>query len=151
MRWVVVEFAAVVNATVPLPFPFAPLVIEIQATGDDADHVQPEGAATAKVPEPPVDPNERLVGVTLYVQDTPACVTLTDCPAMVSEPVRCDVLEFDPTEKVTVPFPSPLEPFVIEIHVADDAAVHGQPTGAVTENVPEALDDPSERLVGDTA
>jgi hypothetical protein len=78
-------------------------------------------------------------------------VTLTDCPAIVNEPLRCDVVEFDPTEKFTVPFPSPLEPFVIEIHVVAVAAVHGQPSGAVTANVLEAADDPSDRLVGVTA
>jgi hypothetical protein len=37
------------------------------------------------------------------------------------------------------------------IQVADDAADHAQPTGAVTANVLEPADDPSERLVGVTA
>jgi hypothetical protein len=74
--------------------------------------------------DPPDDPIHRLAGVTLKVQENPDWVTLTDCPAMLSEPLRWDADEFEPTEKVTVPFPLPPAPLVIE-----SAGDHGRILG----------------------
>lgn len=143
--------AATVNLTVPPPVLDPPDVILSHELCSEADQVQPVEVVTAKEAEPPVRGTDCDVGDTENVQAAPACVTLTECPAIVNEPLRCDVAEFDATETLTVPFPIPLEPFVIEIHVAADAAVHAQPIGAVTENEVEAADDPSDRLVGVTA
>lgn len=148
VRCDVVGLAPAVKATVPFPLPLAPLVIEIHATEDEADQPQPVGAVTENVLDPPDDPIDRLAGVTLKVQENPDWVTLTDCPAMLSEPLRCDVDEFEPTENVTVPFPLPPAPLVIEIHDVGDVADQAQPTGAVTANVLEPPEDAIERLVG---
>jgi hypothetical protein len=73
---------------------------------------------------------------------------LTVRPAIVSEALRCDVPGFAAAVNETVPLPLPLVPLVIVIHEADEVADHPHPTGAVTENVLDAADDPMERLVG---
>ena len=48
------EFGAMVNLTVPLPLPVAPLVIAIQAALLDALHEQPASALTATERASPV-------------------------------------------------------------------------------------------------
>ncbi len=53
--------------TVPLPLPFAPPVTLIHAAPLTAVQVQPAGAVTLMLPEPPAAPNEALVADNEYV------------------------------------------------------------------------------------
>ena len=57
-------------------------------------------------------------------------------PAIVNVPVRSLPVVFAGTVKVTVPFPVPLDPFVIVIQLALLTAVHAHPDCVVTETVP---------------
>jgi hypothetical protein len=84
------------------------------------------------------------------VQPCPACVTVTDSPAIVRLPLRCDVLLFSPTLKLTVPLPSPEAPPVIVIHDVGVDAVQSQPSAAVTPNVELPPADGIDRLCGET-
>jgi hypothetical protein len=68
-----------VNATDPLPVPLAPEVMEIQSALLDAVHAQPEGAVTATVPLPPVEPKLCDAGEIVSVH-VPACVMVTVLP-----------------------------------------------------------------------
>ena len=56
-------FAATVNATVPLPLPFAPDVIVTHAAAPVAVHAQPVPAVTPMDPEPPLAATDWLVGL----------------------------------------------------------------------------------------
>ena len=62
---------------------------------------------------------------------------MTDRPATVSVPVR-EPAAFAATLKPTEPFPVPLAPDVMVIHVALLVAVHVQLPGVVTLTLPEA-------------
>jgi hypothetical protein len=143
--------AATVNLTVPLPVPDAPDVILSHELCSEADQLQPVEVVTAKEAEPPARATDCDVGDTENVQGAPACVTVTDCPAIVSVLLRCDTEVFAVTEIDTVPLPLPLAPLAIVIQGDDDVADQAQPIGAVTENVFDPPDDPNERLVGVTA
>ena len=66
---------------------------------------------------------------------TPACVTVTVCPATVSVPVRGVVAVLAATVKLTPPLPEPLGPVVMVIQLALVAAVHEQLVPDVTETV----------------
>jgi hypothetical protein len=83
-------FAAIVNATVPLPLPDAPLVIEIHEAFDAAVHAQPLPAVTATEPLPPLASTDWLLGAIakLHGGGTAACVTVSVSPAIVSVPLR---------------------------------------------------------------
>ena len=70
LRCVAIVFAATEIVTVPFAVPLAPVVIVIHGEEDAAVQAQPIGAVTENVFEPPDDPNDRLVGVTAYVQGT---------------------------------------------------------------------------------
>jgi len=124
--------------------------MEIHVAVVDADHAHPVGAVIEKVLDPPDDVIDRLVGATVKVHGTPVWVTVTDCPAIVSVPLRCVAVVFAATEIDTVPVAVPVAPAVIVIHGEEDAAVQAQPIGAVTANVFDPPDDPNERLVGVT-
>ena len=73
------------------------------------------------------------------MQDTPACVTLTLCPPMVSVALRALAALFAATVTVTVPLPLPLAGDTVA-HAAFDEAVHAHPASAVTvtDEVPPA-------------
>ena len=136
VRDVVAEFAATVNVTVPLPDPLAPPVIVIQVALLAAVHVQPLPLVTANELVPPPATTDSETGEIEYVHGAAACVTVNVCPPAVIVPVRDVVAEFAATLNVTVPFPDPLAPPVIVIHVALLAAVHAQPLPLVTVNEP---------------
>ena len=55
VRGVVVEFAATLNVTVPLPEPFAPPVMVIQLALLVAVHVHPVDVVTVNEPLPPLE------------------------------------------------------------------------------------------------
>lgn len=81
-------FAAIENATVPLPLPLAPEVIVTQGSGVVAVHAQLPGAVTATVPFPPDAATACDAGVIVTSHDMAACVTVNVIPAIVSVPVR---------------------------------------------------------------
>jgi hypothetical protein len=65
------------------------------------------------------------------------CVSASAFPAMVNEPLREDVPLLAVTEYVTVPFPDPLAPDVIEAQLRLSVAVQAHPLPAVTATVAE--------------
>jgi hypothetical protein len=76
VRAIVLGFAAAVNPTDPLPEPLAPDVIVIHRSAVLAVHAQADAAVTAIVPVPPPAATACDVGEIVYVQLTPACVTV---------------------------------------------------------------------------
>jgi hypothetical protein len=139
-------FDAALNETEPLPVPLAPPVTAIQAALDAAVHAQLAPAVTATVPLPPVESTFWLDGEIEKLHaggggggggggEPAACDTVSVWPAIVSVPLRASAV-FAATVNVTVPFPLPDAPPVIEIHDAFDAAVHAQPLPAVTATDP---------------
>jgi len=77
-----------------------------------------------------------LTGEIPKVQATPSCVTVNVRPAIVSVPVRADVVVFAATEYPTEPEPLPLAPDVIEIHEAELEAVQLHDAAVVTATEP---------------
>lgn len=75
---------------------------------------------------------------------------MTAAPAIVIAPVRRAPVLFAATEKLTVPLPLPLAPDVIVIHGALLTAVHAQPTGALTLEVPLPPPAGNEWFIGET-
>ena len=122
----VVEFAATEYDTVPEPVPLAPLVIDIQDTALVAVHVQPAAVVTETLPVPPAVAALAVVGFTVWLQVTPACDTLSVCPAIVNVPLRAVVDVLAATLKVTAPPPEVFgpPPAVTVIHVALLVALH---------------------------
>jgi hypothetical protein len=120
-----------------LPDPDAPAVTVSQLSLLTAVHAQPTRALTATVPVPPLDATLRDEGEIVSVQATPACVTVKLLPAIVSVPVRDEVLVFAAVPKLTLPLPEPDAPAVT---VSQPGllltAVQAQPAGAVTAMVP---------------
>jgi hypothetical protein len=57
------------------------------------------------------------------------------CPAIVISPLRTVIVGFAVTLYVTVPFPDPDAPPVIEIHVSLSLVDHAHPEAALTEIV----------------
>jgi hypothetical protein len=62
----------------------------------------------------------------------PACVTEKVCPAIVTVPVRCEVLVFAATATFAVPLPFPLAPLLMVSHDALLAAIQAQVLPVVT-------------------
>jgi hypothetical protein len=104
----------------------------IQAGTPATLHEQPGTVVTDSVFVAPAAVTETVAGVTVYVQDTPCCVTVNVRPAIATVPVRCDVAGFAAIVTLTVPFPLPLAPAVTVIHPALLTAVHAQPEVEVT-------------------
>ena len=117
--------------TVPLPLPLAPLVIVIQEADVVAVQLQPWLVVTEMLKVPPGWSNVCDVGLMENVHPV-AWVTVKVPFAIVSVPERAGPV-LAATEKVTVPFPVPLEPDPIVIHAALLVAVHAQPAAAVTD------------------
>ena len=72
------------------------------------------------------------VGFKSTAQETPAWVTVTDWPEIVSVPVRDAVPLFAATAYDTVPAPVPFEPDVTVIHGTELDAVHPHVLPVVT-------------------
>jgi hypothetical protein len=127
-----------VNATVPLPLPLAPDVMEIHdgALGT-AVHVQPGDVVTLNEPVPPAIGTVAPDALSAYVQlgRTAAWLTVNVWPAMTMLSDRA-VPRLGSTRKPTVPFPLPLAPEVNVIHDAPVVAIHAQPDAALTETDP---------------
>jgi hypothetical protein len=77
------------NPTSPLPLPDKPDVIVTKGEFDVAVQPQPDGALTATLLLPPVEPNVREVGeiVNTHPLPVPACVTVNVRPATVIVPL----------------------------------------------------------------
>jgi hypothetical protein len=129
--------AATVTVALPLPVPLAPAVIESQLVALLVPHVQPLPAVTATVTASPAAGDVRDAGEIEYVQGevVPACVTSKVWPAIVTEPVRCEVDVLAATATVALPSPVPLAPAVIESQLVELSAVHAQLLPAVTTTV----------------
>jgi len=128
---------ATANPTVPFPLPVEPDVTVIHGALLLAVHVHPVAVVTFEVPDPPSAGTVWLDGAIEYVQgaETPTCVTVNVCPAMVSVPVRSAPV-FASTVNATGPFPLPVAPDVTAIHGALLVAVHVQPAAVVTFEFP---------------
>jgi hypothetical protein len=88
--------------------------------------------ATARLS--PIDGEVRAVGAIEKVQDVgAACVTVNGCPAISTEPVRCEAPVFAATSTVTSASPVPDAPALIVSHDALLVVVHAQLLPAATE------------------
>lgn len=126
--------ADTVNATVPLPVPDVPLVIEIQETFADAVHAHPAPAVivTATLLDPPAAPKFALPGAIAKLHAAAACDTVAVAVPIVSVAVRAPPL-LVATENAAVPLPVP-EPLVTVIHDASLCALQAHVAGdAVTD------------------
>ena len=132
VRGDVAVLAAMAKPTVPFPLPLAPDVMLSQEALLVAVHVHPVAAVTLLLLELALAPGLSDVGETVYVQATPACVTVTVWPATVSVPVRGEVAVLAAMAKATVPFPLPLAPDVIVSQESLLVAVQVQPVVVVT-------------------
>jgi hypothetical protein len=81
-----------------LPEPLLPAVIVIQPALLLAVQAQPPGAVTLTEPPPPLEEHDAVVADSVYVQGTPASVTVTVWPAMVTVPVSALELVLAATE-----------------------------------------------------
>ena len=126
--------AVALKATEPSPLPVAPLVTANQPVSLlTAVQAQPAGAVTVVDPLARLALTAWLVGLIAYVHPTPAWVTVSVCPPIVSVPLRCAVLALAVALKPTVPPPFPLAPLDTVSHdVLLLTLVHAQPVGAVT-------------------
>jgi hypothetical protein len=140
-------FAAIVSVTVPPPLPDAGLTV-IHDVPLDADQSQPAGLVTVTEEVPDPAPTDSVAGEAENVQATPACVTVTVCPATVAVPVRALELVLAATVSVTVPPPLPDAGLTV-IHDAPLDAVQPHPAGlvTVTEDVPAPA--PTDTVVGE--
>jgi hypothetical protein len=85
--------------TVPLPVPLLPPVTLIHDALLVAAQLQPAGAVTCTLPDPPPDATERLAGESEYVQIVaPASLIVWVCPPTLMVPVRDAVLVLGATE-----------------------------------------------------
>lgn len=114
-----------------------------------AVHEHPAGAETLVVLDSPAAAAIRLVGDSVNVQPTPACVTVNGCPAIVIVPLRGVVAVFAEMLYPTVPLPEPLDPLETAIHEALLAAVHAQPVPAVTVTLPVVAVAATDRFDGE--
>jgi len=119
VRGLVVEFAATLNATVPLPDPLVPAVTLIQVAPLAAVQAQPVAVVIVNEPLPPPAGTDSDAGEIAYEHDVePGCVTDTIWPASMIVPVRDAVPLFGATVNVRSPVPDPLVAPVSVIHVA---------------------------------
>jgi hypothetical protein len=135
--------------TGPDPDPVAPLVIDIHETALDAVQLQPLAVVTFTVPVPADPVTDAVVGDTLKVQGTPACVTVKVTPAIVSVPVRDDVEVFAATLNVTPPPPEVFGPPPAVTVIQDTLLVadQEQSVGIVTVTTRVPPEEVSESLV----
>jgi hypothetical protein len=82
-----------VRVTVKDPVPVRPVAeLRLNQLEDSlADHEHAVDVVTVTVDDPDVEDRLRAVGLSVYVQAIPACVTVTVLPAIDIVPVRDDV------------------------------------------------------------
>jgi len=128
-------FAPTLNATVPLPVPDPPLVIEIHDAPADAVHAHQVEVVTAKLPDPPPPSTDWLAGEMPYVHAAAACVMVNVWPPTVIVLLRAAPV-FAATLNAIVPLPVPDPPLAIETHDAPADAVHEHQLELVTLKLP---------------
>ena len=117
----VLEFAATLNPTDPLPTAVPPDVMVIHPVLLVAVHAHVLEVVTAIVAGPPADATSRPFPASENEQA--ACDTVIARPATVSDPVR-DAPAFTATLNATVPLPTPVAPDVRVIHATLLDAAH---------------------------
>jgi hypothetical protein len=125
--------AAAATVTDPFPEPLPPVTV----THTGAPVVVQAHAAvvvTATAVDSPAADGLKLVGLMLYEHGA-ACVTVYDCPAIVSVAVR-EAPVLAATATVTDPLPVPLPPVTV-IHAGAPLVVHAHPAVVVTATVVE--------------
>lgn len=141
--------ASAFMVTVPLPAPVEPDATEIQGALLTAVQLQRAAAVTVAVAAPALDDIDWLVGDTVNVHGASACVTVTVCPAIVSEPVRAmSVLAATATD--TLPFPAPVEPPVIVSQLSTAVALHEHDVSAATAKLVDPASAVTDWFDGDT-
>jgi hypothetical protein len=128
--------APAAKPTLPEPLPVAPLVMVIHATGLLAVHAQPGDVVTVTRPVPAAAVIASPVDDVVKEQVTAACVAVNVCPAIVSVPVRAEVVVFAAALYVTEPLPFPVPPAVIDSQAVLLDAAQLQPAATVTVTVP---------------
>src|SRR5439155_1610012 len=118
VRDVPAVFAAMLNVTLPLPVPAAPVATVIHASLLTAVHAHPVGAVTVVLPVPPPATTDWLVGEIVSVHVTPAWVTVALLPPAVIVPLRDVVEVFAAAVNEIDPLPMPVPPAVIVIHAS---------------------------------
>jgi hypothetical protein len=114
--------------------PPIPLFTVIQVVFDIAVHEQPAPVVTLTLALPPAAPTERVIGDTVN-EHVPACVTVTDCPATVTTPLRGVVSGLAETVMLTVSLPLRVALPLTVSQLAPLETVHEQPASVVTETV----------------
>jgi hypothetical protein len=130
VRGLVDGLAVTEKPTAPEPLVVLPLVTVIHAVLLAAVHVHPDEAVTATDPPPAVDATAIAPVASVKVQDVPACVTLTVCPAIEIASVRGLVSVLAAAVTVTVRLPVPVvgvtdnheEPAADHVHVEAELA-----------------------------
>jgi hypothetical protein len=115
-----------------LPEPVAPPVTVSHDALLVAVDVHPAGACIAKLPEPPATATLADVGEIAKEHEMPASVTVKVLPAIVTVPLREELVLLAATPICTVPLPDPEPPDVTVIHDALLVAVRLHPLVAVT-------------------
>lgn len=155
LRAVADVFAAIERVTVPVPVPLAPSVMVIQLTVLVVvqAHVL-EDALTVNLTPSLLALTEIGEGTSNEQEDVllaPACVTVTDFPAMVSVALRAVVAVFAASARATEPVPAPLAPAVTVIQLGALVVVQVQVLAdGVTFTLLLVAPAPTETLVVDT-
>ncbi len=131
-------FAAMLKLADPSPLPLVGPTSVSHAALLVADHVQPAWAVTVAEPVVAAAPADWLDGEIEYTHGAPGCVTVNDCPPIVSTPERDVTFGFAAALKLVDPGPLPLvAPVIVSQPGAPLAAVHAHPFGPPTLVVPE--------------
>jgi hypothetical protein len=129
-------FAANDSATLPLPLPLLPALIEIQVSFAAAVQAQPAVVVTATVVDDVPAGTFADWGLIANVHagggaDAAAWVIVATCPATVTVPLRLAPV-LAAIDSATLPLPEPLAPAVMTIQDTLGVAVQAQPLPAVT-------------------
>ena len=81
----------------PLPVPLAPFVIDTHEASSVAVQVQPAGIETAMLPVADAGSTATPVGDSVAAHGMPACVSVKAWPAIVTTPVRGEIVVFAAT------------------------------------------------------
>ena len=134
----------------PLPEPLLPLVMVSQLALLEAVHGHAVPADTVTLAMSPPTAMVWLVGLTVNTHALGSCLMFTILPAIVTAPVRENVVVFATADTVTVPLPEPLLPLPIVNQFVLLEAVQLQVFVVVTEKFAEPPLPGTVPLVGDT-